>query len=443
MSIKEQLLEREENSAVLIAPEERVSSLYERLAQVGAANWWLLVLYHARFGWLVTDVSQFYALLAEQGAASLDYGVSHLPLDWRPVAYVEQDTLNTRAAEARAAAEPYRILIVTKDGAFVGLINKARHRGAASSVKRPELEAAKVDETATDTSDVRFSAYYAREVQADERQTIHVYAHLDSMAEAIAEDAERFQDDAPRRRQSKETAQIKLHAKVTIHLEGEGLEFEPEELTKRWRGDWLRYSFDFYAPASLIDESVMVEAIVSVEGVEISSLRWSIDVVASEETAPDSVAASKAEETPAPPQEENPLAAAKAQHAHVQSKVYQSIFISYSRRDVEVVRAYYNAQIALGNQVFMDTVDIRTGSDWQASLAEAIDKADIMQLFWSKNSAQSDNVRDEWTYALQERCAETQCRGFIRPVFWQKPMPDVPQTLGHLNFRFVQFADDA
>ncbi len=90
----------------------------------------------------------------------------------------------------------------------------------------------------------------------------------------------------------------------------------------------------------------------------------------------------------------------------------------------------------------MDTYSIRTGENWRTALAKAIDRTDIFQLFWSPSSAGSPNVRDEWDYALNHRCAADGCECFIRLVFWQEPMPDPPSELSHLNFKYVPFTED-
>jgi hypothetical protein len=133
---------------------------------------------------------------------------------------------------------------------------------------------------------------------------------------------------------------------------------------------------------------------------------------------------------------ENPLAEAKLDSQT--SAIYQKIFVSYSRRDREVVEAYRFAQLALGNDVFVDTYSIRSGENWRAALAKAIDTADVFQLFWSKHSAASPNVRDEWDYALKYKCPKTRCADFIRPVYWVDPMPiSPPQELSHLNFKYI------
>jgi len=68
-------------------------------------------------------------------------------------------------------------------------------------------------------------------------------------------------------------------------------------------------------------------------------------------------------------------------------------------------------------------------------LLELIDEADIFQLFWSSNSMRSEYVRWEWEHA----CALGR-RGFIRPTYWEVPMPQStnprlpPDALAKLHF---------
>ena len=48
--------------------------------------------------------------------------------------------------------------------------------------------------------------------------------------------------------------------------------------------------------------------------------------------------------------------------------------------------------------------------------------ADVFQLFWSRNSMTSPWVRQEWEYALSLGRAH-----FIRPTYWETPMPEAPE----------------
>jgi hypothetical protein len=58
-----------------------------------------------------------------------------------------------------------------------------------------------------------------------------------------------------------------------------------------------------------------------------------------------------------------------------------------------------------------------------------INDADIFQLFWSSNSAGSTHVEREWRYALR-----LSREAFVRPAFWEVPMPAPPESLRSLHF---------
>ena len=59
-----------------------------------------------------------------------------------------------------------------------------------------------------------------------------------------------------------------------------------------------------------------------------------------------------------------------------------------------------------------------------------IERADIFQLFWSRNAAKSKYVENEWRYAL--RLGREPSR-FIRPVYWTEPMLPPPPELRRLT----------
>ena len=67
-----------------------------------------------------------------------------------------------------------------------------------------------------------------------------------------------------------------------------------------------------------------------------------------------------------------------------------------------------------------------------------IDRADIFQLFWSNTAAASKYVRQEWEHALNLQRQQ----GFIRPVYWQQPMPPPPPELGAIHFAYEPELDD-
>jgi len=309
--------------------------------------------------------------------------------------------------------------------------NLARRQGASEEFMfSPSAEMAEIDPTnvakpdAPDTSGaiVNFSAYHPAEAVADTPHGLYVYAHLAELAPAVEGDVGQFRDQlggsVPAPRVAKQTARLQPGTLITMTPECDDLEFEPVAVTKKWNGQWTRFDFAFQPGANMAGDSLFVRVSVAVSGVEIAQIKCPITVVAQPSVQPD-----------------NPLRAAKLTAQTV--TMYQRIFISYSRKDKPVAEAYRRAQMALGNEIFMDSYSIRVGDDWRAALARAIDDADIFQLFWSSAAAESENVRDEWDYALKYRCPDQTCATFIRPVFWATPMPPPPDALAHLNFRFV------
>jgi hypothetical protein len=336
----------------------------------------------------------------------------------------------TEASSEIAASEPNELA--------------ASREKSKAKEEREEEETPSIDDLVDDrqtllpeqTKTAQFSAYYPRETQAKTRHGLYVYAHTPDAIKVMNRDVQKFEQELggeiPRPMTTKQSTKIKQGTLITIVPECDEIEFSPPSLTKKWDDEWVRYDFDFKASDDLLGETLFIRVSVQIASIEIAHIKCATEIV---ETTKTPVNTSK--------KPENPLAAAKlgSQIGKQTANMYDKIFISYSRKDTKVAAAYRLAQMAAGHDVFMDTESIHTGEDWKVALAKAIDEADMFQLFWSQHSADSDNVRHEWDYALQYKCADDACVGFIRPVYWQKPMPTPPGELGHLNFRFVPLQD--
>ena len=290
----------------------------------------------------------------------------------------------------------------------------------------------------TSLRSVLFSAYSPSEVAPKRRYGLYVYAYLnDSKSEKeVTDDVNLYKaqlgGEVPKPKSAKQPTFLSEQTTVTIVPESEDIEFEPESLTKKWRGDWTRFEFEVKPTDNLLDETIFVRISIQAAGIEIAHIKSAIEVVEDAEETLD-IDAYQQESA------YNPLLESKMNSQTVTP--YQRIFISYSRRDTDVAKSYKIAQTALGNDAFLDVDNLRAGEDWRAALARAIDDADIFQLFWSEHSASSEYCRYEWDYALKVRCPDDTCEGFIRPVYWRKPMPSPPTELRRINFRFVPFED--
>jgi hypothetical protein len=291
-----------------------------------------------------------------------------------------------------------------------------------------QLAVEKLEKIMNELETINFTTYYPRHSILGKKYSLIVYAHLPELRKEVNIDAQKFSkefgDSLPRPRHTGSNAQLRLHAPITVIPECSNVDFDPPELTKKWDGRCTRFLFDFELNPNLADDSVLVRISIQLDGIEIASIKnCAIEVI---ESQPYDT-------------EKNPLAQAKQRNQT--SILYQNIFVSYSRRDSKITKINKLAQIALGNKPFIDVDDLRSGENWKAGLAEAIDIADVFQLFWSENSANSKFCRYEWNYALKTRCPKSTCEGFIRPVYWKEPMPDPPPELSDINFRYVPFED--
>jgi len=74
------------------------------------------------------------------------------------------------------------------------------------------------------------------------------------------------------------------------------------------------------------------------------------------------------------------------------SRMYESIFPSYSRNDTAIMEELEQAYKALGLRYLRDIHELRSGEPWSSALLAKIDEADIFQLCWSRNSSRSVEV---------------------------------------------------
>lgn len=108
-----------------------------------------------------------------------------------------------------------------------------------------------------------------------------------------------------------------------------------------------------------------------------------------------------------------------------------SVFVSYSRRDEEAVKQIIKSLTRRGIDVWIDKEDIGTGSRWDMQIEEGITQCDKVLVMLSKASILSQNVGDEWGYALDKSKQ-------IIPVLLEDC--DVPMRLASLQR--IEFVED-
>lgn len=301
------------------------------------------------------------------------------------------DTLRRRPGgiAERAAAERQR----REEG-------KARTRD--SDVTQTHLPAA------ADPNAVKVAAYYPKEIKPDDWQPLKAYVFRTFAADKVAEDAGKQLGGliATMRKVIRSVGRtLQDGATVTISPTLPGFQFNPPQADVGFYEDWHRADFKLRAVNAEKLVATNGRLTFSVEGVIVADLPLSVYVT----------------DTPS---------AADSTH-NSEAKLYQSIFCSYSHDDAHIVERVERAYKALGMEFLRDVHSLKAGEDWDNALIRLIEKADIFQLFWSSTAASSDHVRREWEHAVKLKR-----ESFIRPVYWEQPMPPVPSALNAVHFAF-------
>ncbi|RMA64286.1 toll/interleukin-1 receptor domain-containing protein [Ulvibacter antarcticus] len=110
------------------------------------------------------------------------------------------------------------------------------------------------------------------------------------------------------------------------------------------------------------------------------------------------------------------------------------IFVSYSRADTDYVSRLVEDLRTNGFDVWFDA-NIRTGNEWDNTLEAEIKKADVMVLILSATSVDSENVKDEMSYAMN-------LDKFVNPIKIEEC--DIPMRLArrqYVDFNTMGYAD--
>ncbi|HEY6810659.1 MAG TPA: TIR domain-containing protein [Propionibacteriaceae bacterium] len=206
----------------------------------------------------------------------------------------------------------------------------------------------------------------------------------------------------------------------------EGVDFNPRSQTFEWQEDVHQQNFRLKARAATVDRVLRGQLTVYLGAFILADvdLTFRVDVAAPPPP------------TPTVHPQPLPLPTTTEPNLTLMTAVpYQNVFASYSHKDLAIVHQAEAYGKALGHVYVRDRLALRSGEEWEQRLLELIDQADIFQLFWSSNSMKSEYVRREWEHALA-----LGRRQFIRPTYWEVPMPQSanpllpPAELAELHF---------
>jgi hypothetical protein len=315
----------------------------------------------------------------------------------------------------------------------------------------PVLEAERKP-LATPSQDARFTVYHPKEIAPKRWDTLLVYAHVPELQEWVHADAQGRleQPEGHGRRTDRARRDIAKGAEITVVPQLPGCRFNPPTDRFLWLEDVHRREFRLraepeargFAPGTAVNGCVAFY-VASILVAEVPIWAFIMD-------QPDSAGQTPAEPRPPPGLKADwrniaPMSlvdlseaagtqlAASRRHVMASAERYRAIFVSYAHEDNAIVNRLAVAYKILGDVFLRDQEVLRSGEKWNPRLLDLIERADIFQLYWSRAARRSHYVEQEWRHALQKGRGK-----FIRPVYWQKPMPEPPRELMDLHFAHLQ-----
>lgn len=290
--------------------------------------------------------------------------------------------------------------------------------GAPQPITQPRGKGATTDASADalpgSLEQVTFTAYHPREIQARRWEPMLVFISLDTaaaMALVAGSAAERLgaKLDQYRPGRSAQSAGLGRGAKLRIIPSAAGIQFNPEFLDVTWQEDAQQHEFRMRAESAQPGQAVN-GVVQFYQGL---TLRGEVPI---------SVFVGQA------------VARLDSPEAYQQAiaRAYRHIFASYSHQDTPVVESCESAARSMGDQFLRDVTLLQSGQQWDPRLIQAINDADVFQLFWSRRAAASPFVEREWKHALMLLPTRP---NFIRPVYWSRQLYPTPPELNPLHFQ--------
>ncbi|MET0646247.1 MAG: toll/interleukin-1 receptor domain-containing protein [Pyrinomonadaceae bacterium] len=267
--------------------------------------------------------------------------------------------------------------------------------------------------------EVHCTVYAPPEARPGDMLKVQVLAHLEEQRHLLAALAAERDEDAREGGSEKLKPKIERGKELTFTLDMPGLKVKEAERSLVWNGEPDCVRFTVTVPDECKPKVIWGTIEIVYESVPVGEVEFKFKVVTEAAQVAPVVAAALAAE--APPAEQREVMFTKA-------------FISYSRRDSEMVLEKVQMLEAQGVECYLDMMTFRPGEDWKQMINHYIDICDVFFLFWSNASKNSPEVDKEIRYALQRR-ERAAPRPVIKPIPIEgPPVVTPPPYLSHLHF---------
>ncbi|MFW9866523.1 MAG: toll/interleukin-1 receptor domain-containing protein [Candidatus Thorarchaeota archaeon] len=259
--------------------------------------------------------------------------------------------------------------------------------------------------------DLSFTTGHPKVVKPDTEYSLSVYPHFPEMQKTInqqIENKESEQDFDSYEPTLEPYLELKCAIELKFRPNVKGIEFFPVTQEIAWYRDIREVNFKLNADSKMVGNVLKGAIDIYKDSVLIGQIPLSIEVS----------------------QEERPT-----EIATVRTNLFDSVFVSYSHEEKIIVDHFREAYKSLGINVKIDEDILQSGDRWSPKLLKSIDESDVFQLYWSEKAKKSQYVTEEWKHAL--KIIDKKEERFIRPCYWEDPMPSAPDELSDIHFQRV------
>jgi hypothetical protein len=250
-------------------------------------------------------------------------------------------------------------------------------REASARIKKAQAQALKT---------IHFSAYYPKETVPNVWQAAHVYLFIIKAADLVAADLRSLLGrQLSEYRSENETVRLHVPEKTVVKAipRLDGFDFNPPYQRIEFCEPWHRMDFRLRASEKYARKTSNGAVSIMINGAVVCDIPISIHLNSKWHVL-------------------LPIRRHNSEAAQETSRPYQSIFCSYSHRDVEVAKRVERVCRALGIDYLRDSASVKSGENWSEELLLMIEQADVFQLLWSQNAAGSKEVEKEWRHAYKQ-----------------------------------------
>lgn len=247
---------------------------------------------------------------------------------------------------------------------------------------------------------------------------VQVALHITERAEDAKARAQQSDPTASQRANKSLSTLLEIGDKLELRLMADTPLIESQTSSIIWNGDIPMEEFLIHVPEGFEKPAVFFTLMLLLKGQPVGSAKFRVAISQQPESTPTETKLSR----------------------------YKNVFVSYSSKDRGEVLRHYQLLHKFGLTTFLDVMSIRTGDRWEPEILRALADADLVLLYWSTNSKESDWVIKEAEMAVKHRKNSGGLQPDILPIILEVPPPAPPESLSDLQFndpvRYIIAAHD-